>query len=57
MPFSKMDEEFDYNAENFFYRGLSKLKTGDTSYCSDWKISEKYNFKNAINYLKKYCSK
>lgn len=57
MPFSQADAEFDYNAENFFYSGLSKFKTGDTSFCSDWKISEKYNFKLASDYIKKYCSK
>jgi tetratricopeptide (TPR) repeat protein len=57
MPFSQMDEEFDYNAENFFYRGLSKYKTGDTSYCADWKISEKYGLKIANDYIKKYCTK
>ena len=57
MPFSQADAEFDHNAENFFYSGLSKFKTGDTSFCSDWKVSEKYNFKMASDYIKKHCSK
>lgn len=52
-----VNAEFDYYADDFFYQGLAKLKTGDSTYCYDWQVAASHGFEKAIPYLRTYCAK
>ena len=56
-PLGDREARFDYYADDFYYQGLCKLNTGDTTYCNDWTIAANYEFEPAINDLKRYCKK
>jgi len=56
-PLDEGQAEFDYYAEDFYYQGLSKFKTGDSTYCYDWTVAASYKFELAIKDLERYCKK
>jgi tetratricopeptide (TPR) repeat protein len=56
-PLDDNEARFNYYADDFYYQGVCKLKTGDTTYCNDWIIAAKYKYQPAINDLDKYCKK
>jgi tetratricopeptide (TPR) repeat protein len=51
------EAQYEDNAENFYFQGLCKFKTGDSTYCYDWQISANYKFGQAIRDLERYCKK
>jgi tetratricopeptide (TPR) repeat protein len=51
------EAQYEDNADNFYYQGLCKFNTGDSTYCYDWGIAANYKFELAIRDLKKYCKK
>jgi tetratricopeptide (TPR) repeat protein len=57
LPLDDSEARFDYYADDFYYQGVCKFKTGDSTFCDDWTIAAKYNFGLAIRDLRKYCKK
>lgn len=57
LPLDYSEARFEYYADDFYYQGLCKFKTGDSTYCNDWAIAAKYNFEPALHDLTKYCKK
>lgn len=56
MPLGRGQERFDYYADDFYYQGLAKYNTGDSTFCEDWRVASKYDFQLAITSLNKYCN-
>jgi tetratricopeptide (TPR) repeat protein len=56
-PLDEGAAEFDYYADDFYYQGLSKFKTGDSTYCHDWAVAASHKFEPAIRELERYCKK
>jgi hypothetical protein len=55
MPLGVGQERFDYYADDFYYQGLAKYMTGDSTFCDDWKIAGKYGYESAITNLELKC--
>jgi tetratricopeptide (TPR) repeat protein len=51
------EAQYEDYADHFYYQGLCKLKTGDSTYCYDWTTAANYKFELAIRDLTKYCKK
>lgn len=47
--------DFPDCAEDFYFCGLAKFKTGDTTFCSYWKVAAEYHYPKAIKDISEYC--